>query len=307
MRTVLLFPGQGAQRAGMLSELPDHAAVRETRARAAEVLGQDWRALESAEALERPMAAQLALLITGVATARMLAAEGARVDAVLGQSVGAFPAAVAAGSLGFDDALRLVRRRASHMARLYPAGFGMVAIVGLPARRVATLVDGARQGEPLYLSNDNAPLQQVIAGADGALERASQAALAAGARKVERLHVATPSHCPLLDPVAEELSSAMHAVELNRPFLVYASASRARVITEPVAIGEDLARNVAQRVRWREATEMLVERGAAVFLQAPPGSVLTDLMNESHSDLRNISVSSQSVESLAYLTTSNPR
>ncbi|WP_428029979.1 ACP S-malonyltransferase [Ancylobacter sp.] len=301
MRTALLFPGQGAQRPGMLSALPDHPAARSTRAEAADTLGQDWRALESAEALEGTLAAQLALLIAGVATARMLAAEGARVDVVLGQSVGAFPAAVAAGCLAFADALKLVRLRASDMARLYPSGFGMVAIVGLTARRVAALVEAAREGAPLYISNDNAPLQQVISGADEALARACAAALDAGARKAERLHVATPSHCPLLDPVAVSLMEAFRTVEMRAPRIAYASASRARMISDPAALAEDLSRNVAQPVRWRETTELLVERGVRLFLQAPPGSVLTDLVGEAHPELRSVSLETLPLKSVLYL------
>ncbi len=301
VKVALLFPGQGAQRPGMLSALPDHPAVSHTREEAADRLAQDWRDLEAPQALEGTLAAQLALLIAGVATARMLTAEGAGIDVVLGQSVGAFPAAVAAGCLGFGDALELVRRRAAAMARLYPAGFGMVAIMGLTARRVAALVETSREGEPLYLSNDNAPLQQVVSGADGALERASRAALAAGARKAERLRVATPSHCPLLEPVAADLLEALRDVEVKAPRLGYASASRARMISDPAAIAEDLARNVAQPVRWREATELLVERGVRRFLQAPPGSVLTDLVSEAHPELRSASLDSLPLPSALYL------
>lgn len=301
MRTALIFPGQGAQRAGMLSALPDHSAVHDTLAEAADVLGHDWRELESADALAGTPAAQLALLIAGVATSRMLAAEHAPIDAVLGQSVGAFSAAVAAGCLSFADALGLVRRRAEHMASLYPSGFGMVAVVGLRAGRVAELVQQARADGPLYVSNYNSPLQTVISGADAALARASSAALKAGARKAERLYIATPSHCPLLDPVAEQLMTALRSVAVAAPRIAYVSASRARLIAQRAAIAEDLARNVAEPVRWHEAASLLVERGARLFLQAAPGTVLTDLVAEAHPEVRSVALDGVPLMSALYL------
>lgn len=301
MRTALIFPGQGAQRAGMLSALPDHPAVHTTRAEAAEVLGQDWRELESNDALAGARAAQLALLIAGVATARLLAAEGAAIDVVLGQSVGAFPAAVAAGCLSFADAVTLVRARASCMAQLYPSGFGMLAIVGLRASRVAEIVtEGAAVG-PLYVSNYNGPLQTVISGCDAALALAAEAALAAGARKAERLQVATPSHCRLLAPVAEELRGILRGIPLQPPRIAYASASRARLISDPAAIAEDLAANVAEPVRWHDAASLLVERGVELFLQAPPGTVLSDLVSEAHPGLRSVALDGLSLDSALYL------
>jgi malonate decarboxylase epsilon subunit len=301
MRTALIFPGQGAQRAGMLSALPDHAAVHATRSEAAEVLGQDWRELESNDALAGARAAQLALLIAGVATARLLASEGAAIDVVLGQSVGAFPAAVAAGCLSFADALTLVRARASHMASLYPSGFGMVAIIGLRAGRVADIVRQSGADGTLYVSNYNGPLQTVISGADAALEAAAEAALAAGARKAERLHIATPSHCPLLAPVAAELREVLRGIPLQPPRIAYASASRARLITDPAAIAEDLAANVAEPVRWHDAASLLVERGVELFLQAPPGTVLCDLVSEAHHALRSVALDGLSLGSALYL------
>ncbi len=209
MSTALLFPGQGSQSAGMLAALPRHPLVAATRDEASELLGRRWQDLDTAEALAGTEAAQLALLIAGVGTARALAAEGVAVDAVLGHSVGAFPAAVAAGCLEFSDALRLVSLRGSLMAGLFPTGYGMAAILGLPARTLRDLVAQSRVAGDLYVANYNAPRQIVVAGADGALDQVCRLAVEAGARKAERLAVATPSHCPLLGPVADELAEAL--------------------------------------------------------------------------------------------------
>ncbi|TSJ60248.1 acyltransferase domain-containing protein [Starkeya sp. 3C] len=285
-RTALLFPGQGSQSVGMLAALPPHPAIAATLDEASGRLGHDWRELDTAEALAGTRAAQLALLIAGVATARALAAEAVAVDAVLGHSVGAFPAAVAAGVLDFADALRLVALRGERMARLFPAGYGMAAVLGLPARTLRDLVARARASGDLYLSNYNAPRQIVVAGAEPALDALCRLAVEAGARKAERLAVATLSHCPLLEPVADALAGAIAAMPVRPPRLLYASARRARVLTEAPAIAQDLARNVAEPVLWHDAVELLVERGMELFLQAPPGTVLADLLVEAHPDMR---------------------
>ena len=282
----LLFPGQGSQRPGMLSAPPDHPAAAATRDEAARLLGRDWRELETAEALARTDNAQLALTVAGVAAARALAAEGGHVDLVAGHSVGAFPAAVACGVLAFADALRLVSLRGRLMAESHPAGFGMTAILGLREPQVARLVEAARAAGPLYVSNRNAPLQIVVSGGDAALDRVSALALAAGARKAERLAVATPSHCPLVADVADRLAEAMRDIPLNRPDKIYLRARRARILREPAAIGEDLARNVAEPVRWGETARLLAELGVAVALEAPPGATLTELSAEALPEAR---------------------
>ncbi|MBS7543983.1 malonate decarboxylase subunit epsilon [Ancylobacter oerskovii] len=282
MSTALLFPGQGSQMPGMLAGLPPHPAVAATLEEASDRLGRRWQELDTEAALAGTEAAQLGLLVAGVAAARALAAEGRHVDAVLGHSVGAFAAAVAAECLDFADALRLVSARGSLMSGLFPSGYGMAAILGLPARRVERLVAESRGAGDLYLSNYNAPRQIVVSGSDAALELLCRLAVQAGARKAERLAVVVPSHCPLLAPVAEALARVARDIPFRAPRLVYASARRARVLGAAEAVAEDLVRNVAEPVRWHDAMELLVERGVNEVLQAPPGRVLADLVGEAH-------------------------
>lgn len=290
MKTALLFPGQGSQRPGMLAGLPDHPAVAETLDEAAAALGRDWRALDAAEALAAPEGAQLALVVSGVAAARVLVAEGAEIDVVAGHSVGAFPAAVAAGTLGFADALRLVGLRGRLMAECRPSGYGMVAILGLRERAVRELVERASEAGELFVANRNAETQIVVSGAELALGRVSELARAAGARKTERLKVASPSHCPLVGPVADALEREMASIQLAAPRIPYVSARRARLIQDAAAIGEDLARNVAEPVLWRDAARLLRELGVEVLIETPPGSTLIDLAAESWPDARAIAL-----------------
>ncbi|MDC6625763.1 acyltransferase domain-containing protein, partial [Leclercia adecarboxylata] len=124
------FPGQGAQKPGMLQRLPEAPEVAATLAEAGAVLGEDALLLDSAEALQSTRAVQLCLLIAGVAGARLLMRDGQRPDYVAGLSIGAYAAAVVAESLTFADALRLVALRGELMQQAYPEGYGMTAILG---------------------------------------------------------------------------------------------------------------------------------------------------------------------------------
>lgn len=302
LRSALLFPGQGAQRAGMLAGLPDHPEVSAARDEASDALGRDWRELDGAEALARTDAAQLALTIAGVAAARALLAEGARIDVVCGHSVGAFPAAVAAGALSFADALRLVALRGGLMADSHPQGYGMTAIVGLRESVVAALVEEARDDGALHVANRNAELQIVVSGAEPALVRIERLAQARGARKAERLNVRTPSHCPLVAPVAERLREALAGVAVSPPSRAVVSTRTARRLATPQAIAEDLARNVAEPVRWRDAVQLLRELGVTIAIETPPGSTLKDLAAETLTDAHLTTVDGATVSGLAKAT-----
>ncbi|MFC3690633.1 ACP S-malonyltransferase [Chenggangzhangella methanolivorans] len=301
LKTALLFPGQGSQRPGMLAGLPDHRAVHDAREEAAAILGRDWRSLDDADALSRTDGAQLALTIAGVAAGRALLAEGAPIDVVAGHSVGAFPAAVVAGALSFQDAIELVRLRGGLMAKSHPQGYGMTAILGLREAAVARLVDEARAAGELYVSNRNAERQIVVSGADAALARVAELALERGARKAERLAVATPSHSPLVAPVADRLRAAIAQVALSAPAIAVVSARTARRLRAADAIGEDLASNVAEPVRWRDAAQLLGELGVRTALEAPPGSTLRDLTAEAIEAAEVVSLDGADISALARL------
>lgn len=141
MDTAFLFPGQGAQRPEMLHELVDDPAVQLTLDEISDVLRSDVRLLDSPEALNSTVSVQLALLASGVATARALQRRGVTCCAVAGLSVGAFAAAVVVEAITLKDAAILVRSRAEKMEQLYPVGHGLAAIVGLSERQVTTIVD----------------------------------------------------------------------------------------------------------------------------------------------------------------------
>lgn len=278
MSVLLTFPGQGAQRVGMLKDLPVHPAVEAVLAEATDVLRMAPGEMDTQASLQSTVWVQLCLLVSGVAMTRCLAAEGARADAVAGLSIGAYAAAVGAGVLSFGDALRLVRRRGELMERAYPDGYGMTAILGLDRARLEPLVARVcTPQEPVYLANFNAPMQIVIAGKRSAMEAVSAMALAAGAQAAKPVAIHVPSHCPLLAVAADELGRAMADIMPSPPALRYFSASKARELRDPRRIAEDLVRNMATPVRWHETLLLARATGVTVAVEAPPGDVLTRL------------------------------
>lgn len=302
MSTAYLFPGQGAQTPGFLQRLPDHAVVRATLDEARQFLGVELATLDAAEALASTVTVQLGTLIAGVAVARAMTHDGLHADAVAGLSVGAFAAAVACGSLAFADALPLVKLRGEAMQRAYPQGYGMAAIIGLDERRVTTLVQrlGGADAQ-LYIANVNAPTQIVVAGADAALDAAIAAAQQAGARRALRMAVSVPSHCPLLDGVSRQLAAALSTIRLQPPRMPYVGNRRARQVQDADGVREDLIGNVAATVRWHDTVTVLHELGVRLFIEPPPGQVLTRLAQAAFTDARCVAVEEAGMETALLL------
>jgi malonate decarboxylase epsilon subunit len=281
MKTGLLFPGQGSQQPQMLHDLVRRPAVQETLSEVSAVLNLDVRALDTPEALQSAVSVQLAILTAGVATARALLQGGLEPLAVAGLSVGAFSVAVTADSISLADAVRLVHSRAEQMERMYPVGYGLSAIVGLTEMQVTKLIDAENTKEhPVFLGNIDAPSQIVIAGSNEGMEAVLQKARAQGARKAERLDVPVPSHCSLLQPVADSLRNQLQSISMKDPKLIYLANIDGRAVRTAQAVAKDLAGNIAHGVRWYDATSVAQELGCELCLEVPPGQTLSDLASE---------------------------
>jgi malonate decarboxylase epsilon subunit len=281
MSVAFIFPGQGSQSPGMLHHLLDHPAVVRTVDEISEVLHSDVRNLDSEQGLKSDVSVQLTLLAAGIATARALMEQDVRPAAASGLSVGAFAAAVTAGVLSLQDAVDLVKLRSEQMMKLYPTGYGLSAIVGLNESRVTKIVRAVTSvQDPVFVGNINAPRQIVIAGSNVAMDQVLDEARREGASKAVRLHVSVPSHCPLLQPVAELLERRMSSMHLKAPKLIYVGNVTARPMRTKELIARDLANNIAHGVRWHDATTVLKELGCNLFLEMPPGHVLSDLAKE---------------------------
>jgi malonate decarboxylase epsilon subunit len=140
------------------------------------------------------------------------------------------------------------------------------------------------------VGNINAPRQIVIAGSYEGMDKVLDAARKSGARKAVRLHVSEPSHCPLLQPVAEALKKSLQAIHLQEPKMVYAGNVAGRALRSAEAISEDLATNIADGVRWYDATTVLRELGCHLFLEMSPGHTLSDLAQRNLSGVSSIPV-----------------
>jgi malonate decarboxylase epsilon subunit len=289
MSVAFLYPGQGSQFSGMLHQLPAGSETEKILCEATEILGQDVLQLDNEEALSSTVAVQLAIFITGIAATKILQMRGTKADVVLGLSVGAFAAAVAAGALSLKDGLGLVKLRAELTEKAYPAGYGLSAVVGLTEPQLSRIVSEINRPEsPVFVANLNAPTQIVIAGSDSGMERVLSRAKKEGARTAKRLQVSVPSHCILLKRVADELTRRLAAIEIRTPEAIYITNRRARASRDPERIREDLATNIAHPVRWHDATTIAYERGVRLFVELPPGHTLSDMVATAFSDVRAV-------------------
>ncbi|WP_181351240.1 ACP S-malonyltransferase [Thalassobacillus sp. CUG 92003] len=292
MSVAYLFPGQGSQQINMLHHLPDHPVVTRTLDEASEVIDESVFSLDSEARLQSSKAVQICLLIAGVSTARVLEADGLKPDMVVGHSVGAFGAAVTAGVIDFQEAVSIVKQRGEWMESIYPTGYGMGVIAGLPQKKIEEILENYKtEEEAAYLANLNAPDQLTVSGAVSVIRRVLDLCKEAGARKTEMLNVSVPSHCPLLKNVSEKLSSALQHIPFHNPTVPYGGNRTARAFRDPEAIKEDLVLSISNSVKWHEATSLFYELGTRLFIELPPGRVLTDLSCRAFPSARSISIS----------------
>lgn len=302
MSVVILFPGQGSQRPGMLHELPDHSVVQQTLTEAEEILQLSIDQLDSEQALLTTDHVQMSLCIAGVAVSRALAAEGILPDLVAGHSAGTFAAAVAAGSLSFKDALYLTRLRGQLMMQAYPEGYGMGVITGMTQRQVEQIrLNMYSDQHPVYIANLNAPTQITVAGEWQAIDQLLTICKSKGAHTAKRLNVSVPSHCPLLSSVSDQLSTALSTMHVSSPRIPYAGNYKGRAIRTADGIIEDLSLNIAHPVRWHEVTTLFYELGARLFLEMPPGQVLSGLASAAFPDARVEALSASRLDNAVIL------
>jgi [acyl-carrier-protein] S-malonyltransferase len=283
MKTAFLFPGQGSQFAGMGKSLAaSFPAARQCFEQADDALGfalsrmcfegpeDDLRLTENT---------QPALVAVSVAAWTVLRAETGEPDFVAGHSLGEYSALVAAGSLGFADALRTVRKRGRYMQEAVPAGVGaMAALLKLPAGKLDGILAAAAVGEVVTTANLNSPDQIVIAGNRGAVERAMELAKAAGAKRAVALSVSAPFHCPLMQPAQQRLRADLDAVEFRDLRIPLINNWQAAEVRSGAEAREGLYHQVPNPVRWTESVQYLANAGVDRWFEVGAGSVLAGLL-----------------------------
>jgi [acyl-carrier-protein] S-malonyltransferase len=295
MKIAFVFPGQGSQSVGMLDAWQGNAAVADVLARASSALGQDLEALIAqgpSEQLNLTTNTQPAMLTAGVAMYEAWRAAGGRLpDVVAGHSLGEYAALTAAGSLRLEDAVRLVRVRADAMQAAVPVGTGaMAAILGLDDDAVRAACAQGAQGEVVEAVNFNAPAQVVIAGHKAAVERACEAAKAAGAKRALLLPVSAPFHSSLLKPAAEVLAKALAEVSLSAPAIPVVNNVDVATPAEPAAISDALVRQAWHPVRWVETIRAMKAQGITHVVECGPGKVLTGLVKRIDGEMTGLSI-----------------
>ncbi|MGE1069117.1 ACP S-malonyltransferase [Pantoea agglomerans] len=278
-----VFPGQGSQTVGMLTELAaTYPLVEETFREASDALGYDlWQLVSQgpAEELNKTWQTQPALLAASVAIYRVWQQQGGEQPALMaGHSLGEYSALVCAGVLNFADAVKLVELRGKLMQEAVPEGTGaMQAIIGLDDAAIRKACEESAQGQVVSPVNFNSPGQVVIAGNKEAVERAGAACKAAGAKRALPLPVSVPSHCALMKPAADKLAVALESITFNAPAVPVINNVDVKAETDAAAIRHALVRQLYSPVRWTESVEAMAAKGVTQLLEMGPGKVLTGL------------------------------
>lgn len=286
MKYALLFPGQGSQSVGMLATLAGaFPVVGQTFAEASQVLGWDVGKLiqSGPEAeLNRTERTQPALLAAGIAVWRVWQQHHpAPPAAMAGHSLGEYAALVAAQSLTFADALKIVELRGQLMqAAVPPGGGGMAAVLGLDDAGIAklcTTYTGTHPTEVLEPVNYNAPGQVAVAGTIAALKWLDSHSKEHGAGRVIRLPVSVPSHCSLMRMAALQLSGRLTHINFHSPVIPVLHNLDAGQHTQAVALRAALREQLYKPVRWVQTIQALTAQGVTLFLECGPGKVLSGL------------------------------
>ncbi|TXH72753.1 MAG: ACP S-malonyltransferase [Thiobacillus sp.] len=289
MKLAFVFPGQGSQSVGMMQGWDGRAEVRATFSEASDALGLDLWALVTdgpTDLLNQTINTQPAMLAADIAAWRVWQGAGGAAPALLaGHSLGEYAALVAAGSLGFADAIRLVRFRAEAMQAAVPEGVGaMAAILGLDDDAVRAVCADAAAGEVVEAAGEvveavnlNSPGQVVIAGNRAAVERAMALAKEKGAKRALPLPVSVPSHSSLMRPAADKLLAHLQGVAIAAPTIPVLHNTDVRSHADADAIRAALAKQLHTPVRWVETVQALKAAGIERVIECGPGKVLAGL------------------------------
>ncbi|MBL4712502.1 MAG: ACP S-malonyltransferase [Gammaproteobacteria bacterium] len=299
MNVVVVFPGQGSQSIGMLSDYAETwPQIEETFQQASDVLGYNcWDIVCNGpvEKINKTEITQPLVLAADIAVMRVMAQQCMLLPMVFaGHSLGEYAALVAAESLTFEDAIQLVSKRGQLMQAAVPEGEGaMAAIIGLNDDAVIQICAQVSKdvGEPVEAVNFNSPGQVVIAGTTSAVTKAMEALKEEGAKRALPLPVSVPSHSSLMKPAADELAVYLKDVNIKTPKVQVIHNVDAKSHDDPDAIREALVKQLYNPVQWTHTVQIITD-GADVVVECGPGKVLGGLTRRINKEVASYSLDS---------------
>ena len=280
-KTAFIFPGQGAQKAGMGKDFYENSPLaRDIYDQASECLELDMRALcfEENDLLDQTEYTQAAMVTTCLAMTAVLNEQGAEADVTAGLSLGEYCAIAEAGAMDLLDAIRLVRVRGQLMQHTVPTGEGaMAAVLGMDADQIDAVIEPIAN---VTVANYNCPGQIVITGGTAGIEQASKTLKEAGAKRVVSLNVSGPFHSPMLRSAGEKLGKELSAVQLGELKIPYVTNVTAEYVTDSSEIRELLTRQVYSPVRWEQSIRKMIAQDVDTFVEIGPGRTLTGFLRK---------------------------